>query len=129
MLPETFDALLVPSVLAGVVWMFVALVMFRFGRDFTAEEKQRIMAALTVISGAVVALVQVLPPEQVAQLSALYDAVRPLLEFVLGTILGGGTAYTVNQGVYRLYRAIVPKQVATPEFAREGTDTRFPVVG
>lgn len=128
MLPETFGELLVPAVLAGVVWMFVGAVLFRFGKEFTAEEKQRIMAVLTVVSGAVVALVQVLPPETTEQLAALYAAVRPLLEFILGTVLTGGVGYVVNQGAYRVFRAVVPRELPD-DAAREGRDTRHPVVG
>lgn len=128
MLPETFDALLVPAVLAGVVWMFVALVLFKFGIELTDTEKQRTMAVLTVISGALVALVQVLPPEQQQQLASVYQVVRPVLEFVLGTILAGGTAYTVNQGAYRVYRYVVPKEDPVRAM-QEGRDKKYPVVG
>ncbi len=111
MLPEVFDGLLVPSVLAGILWMFIAGVLFKFGHELSSERKTMVMVGLSVFSGALVALVNTLPPEQFDQLAQVYGAVRPLLNFILLTVLGSGTAFVTSQGAYRGYRWVVPERL------------------
>lgn len=109
MLPETFDALLVPSVLAGILWMFLALALFRFGIEVDEEMKQKILWGMSICAGAVIAAVNTLPPEHFEWLAQLYATLRPFLEFVLQATLGAGVAYVASQASYRAFRALVPK--------------------